>query len=344
MTPLLSHYISLSPQQQLDFIEQLGVSLGETKQNDPDTKSAKGLEVLIMEAARQNNWNIFKSLIVQLPLIPNIYAVTQPILKELVFHNNLDAIAHFNQAVEDNWGALADHQYKHRRVELKREVLWRPVFQALANAPEYVDAQNILNVVHKGITTSDLLEIFSNRISNANSLNSAFFEALYDVICAREDCKTHYGSHLLFRFIEALSQTKFAPLLQKMCCSLSFTTVIEVGPSEHHSFPAPKDEWFKFLYDSTYDLQTYSWCDSPYLDSPRSRVLCVSRALKVAQAFEQYNQNVSIDSIIGIDRLRHNVSDQISDDLHVWMDRRLVYERLHNSIDTTNLPTSSRKI
>lgn len=344
MNPLLSHYISLTSQQQLDFIEHLGISLGESKQNNSDTKSAKGLSVLMMEAARQNDWNVFNGLIAQLPLTPNIYAVTQPVLQELVFHNNLDAITHFNQAVEDNWEALAQHQYKHRTLELKWEVLCRPLFQALAQAPEYVDAQSILKSVHHQMSTSDLLEVFSKRICNSGSLNSLFFEALYDVICAREDCKTHYAPYLMFRFIEPLSEPKFAPLLQKMCCSLSFTTVIEVGPSEHHSFPAEKGEWSKFLYDPTYDLHTDNWCALPYLDRWQSRALCVTRTLKVAQAYEQYNQNMMLDSIIGIERLRHNVSDKISDELHVWMDRRLLHERLHNSIDTTHHPTSLRKI
>lgn len=344
MTPLLSHYISLPLDQQQLFIAQLGNTLDGNSASKGENKTATGLVLLMMECARYNQWDTLQLLVAQLPLTPDIYAVMRPVLKELVFHNNVDAVAHIQEAVDCNWSMLAHHQNKHRGLDLKHEVLWRPVFEALARAPVYVDITSILAAINKSLHTSELVEIFSTRISSTGALNSAFFEALYDTICAREDCKPHYAPYLLFRFIERLSDNDMAPLLKKMCCSLTFTTVIETGPSEHHSFPADKEEWINFLYDPTYDLSTDNWCAPVYLQQGQNRMLGVVRTVKVAQAFEQYNQHLALEHIPGVDRLRHAVSEKVPADIHAWLDHRLLKERLHSSVDMTNTPTSSRKI
>lgn len=343
MNDFLSHYRFLPLDQQKEFLTSVGVVLYATSSPIKPDYLCKGLVYLILECARNQDLQTLSTLVERFDWVTDIDNITQPVIKELVIQNNVSALVCLHTALQTHWNFLQNHYESHCHLKWTAASLWRPAFEVLAISPSYVDVKTITDTIAGDIPTMDLVENFEKRLGHKSQTlhNSIFFETLYSILCARDDCKAHYMPYLMFRLINPLSQPLFCSLLKTMCHDMPFESVLKLAPSEHFSFPPEQQKWVKFLYDSSEDLDD-GWLEPVYLQK-NNRLLGVHRIIKTAQAFERFGLTAQLSNTPGVERMWLSVRNKMEEADNTWIENKLLNERLHNSIEATTY-TSVRKI
>jgi len=351
MNPFLTHYISLPEGEKNAFIAQLGRLLSNANAQNAirDDDQLVGLETLLVESGRSRDWSTLTEMVGKLGLAQDIYKVIRPVLKQWVVHNNVEAIEAFQKAIAQYQFTLSNHQQKHGRLDLTHESIWRPVFNTLSQAPDYVNVKDILSIICPDLSIRDLTSIFIQRLSQfkaENPTNIEFFTQCYEHIVGHPECKDHYPKYIMFRFISTLSNEAFTPLLTRMCHTMSFKDVMEKGPSEDFAFPPDGDEWVSFLYNPPEQLDAQNWFQPTYLQT-QNRRLGVERIVALTQAFEHNGIAVVLRDMPGVECLLKNAGRRLDSDPAPgeWLTQRLLVEHLNQAVESTSPhSTTVRKI
>ena len=187
MTPFLTHYISLPEGEKNAFIAQLGrlLSTANNQNSTRDDDHLVGLEALLVESGRSKEWATLTEVVGKLGLAQDIYKVIRPTLKQWVVHNNVEAIKAFQKAIVQHQCVLSNHQQNKQRLDFTYESIWRPVFNTLSQAPEYVNVKDILATICPDLNVRDLTSIFIQRLSQFKAetpINIEFFTQCYEHI------------------------------------------------------------------------------------------------------------------------------------------------------------------
>jgi hypothetical protein len=313
-----------------------------------DESRIEGLSLLLQESAHARNWDALNDLIGRLTVVSDVYKVLRPIVKKLVLLNNTDAIEELQKSIHHHHSVLIDHQQRHQRLQFSYESLWRPAFDVLSSAPNYVDMQRMLSIMCCDLKARDMMTLFTQRLGKAEknySINADFFQHCYNQLLEKQDCKNHYPKYIMFRYIDKLSQEPLAPLLEQMCQSMPFKDVMEKGPSEDFMFPPDGDDWIDFLYNPPQELDQNNWFQPAYLQ-PNNRFLAVERTIALTKAFELYGFSVALHEMPGIEWLRKNSGNRLSEVHDQWFTQRLLQEHLRQAVDgvSQNSTTPVRKI
>lgn len=350
MTNFLSHYLGLPQNLRNHFIHYIGGLLENTKSDTTrmDEMRIQGLNLLLQESAYARNWEALNDLIGRLIVIPDIYQVLRPAVKKLVVLNNVDAIEELQKSIHYHHNILSDHQQRQQRLQFSYESLWRPAFDVLSAAPNYVDTQRILSTICSDLNARDMMSLFTQclaKMDSKTSINSDFFQHGYNHLLGKQDCKDHYPQYIMFRYIGVLSQEPLAPLLEQMCQSMTFKTVVEKGPSEDFLFPPDGNDWTNFLYNPPDEWDHNNWFQPAYLQ-PNNRFLAVERTIALTKAFEHYGFSVALHEMPGIEWLRKNSGARLSEVHDLWLSQRLLQEHLQQAVDSVaqNATTTVRKI
>lgn len=349
MTPFLTQYTSLPDGDKDAFIARLGrlLSSANTQNSTRDDDHMMGLETLLGESGRLHEWATLTDVVGKLVLAQDIYKVIRPVLKQWVVYNNVKAIEVFQKAIVQHQILLSDHQQKYRRLDFGYDSVWRPVFNTLSQAPDYVNVKDILSIICPDVGVRDLMSIFIQRLSQFKTdvpTNVEFFTQCYKHIVGHKDCKDHYPKYIMFRFGPILSNKIFAPLLTHMCNTMSFKDVMEKGPSEDFSFPPDGDEWVSFLYNPPEQLDVNNWFHPTYLQA-QHRHLGIERIIALTQAFEQNGNPIVLREMPGVEWLLKNAGNRLDPELGEWLTQRLLIEHLNQAVDTGSPhPSTVRKI
>lgn len=355
MTPFLTHYISLPEGEKNVFIAQLGrlLSTANNQNSTRDDDHLVGLEALLVESGRSKEWATLTEVVGKLGLAQDIYKVIRPTLKQWVVHNNVEAIKAFQKAIVQHQCVLSNHQQNKQRLDFTYESIWRPVFNTLSQASEYVNVKDILATICPDLNVRDLTSIFIQRLSQFKAetpINIEFFTQCYEHIVGHPECKDHYPKYIMFRFISTLSHEAFAPLLTRMCHTMSFKDVMEKGPSEDFAFPPDGDEWVSFLYNPPEQLDAHNWFQPTYLQT-QNRHLGVERIVALTQAFEHNGIAVVLRDMPGVECLLKNAGRRLDSAKRLdpapgeWLTQRLLVEHLNQAVENSSPhPTTVRKI
>lgn len=348
MAPFLAHYRSLNDDEKPTFIAQLGSLLTGTSDHETnDDQKTIGLKVLLVESGQAQEWATLTDLVGRLTMARDVYKVIRPALKEWVVYNNVDAIRAFQKAILQHSTIVSHTQKKHGRLDLSHESIWRPLFNTLSRAPDYVNIKDILSIISPDLNIREFTNLFIQRLQQIRSdshTNVEFFIRCYETIIAHKDCKDHYPKYIMFRFITPLSDKIFEPLLTKMCTTISFRDVMEKGPSEDFSFPPDGDEWVSFLYNPPEQLEADNWLHPVYLQA-HNRHLGIERIIALTQAYENNGIPVVLREMPGVECLFKNVGARLDPILGEWFTQRMLTERLNQAVENSSPhPTTVRKI